>query len=157
MKSLLVLPLLFIVAISNSQITNKIDKVETLKIYNGKVEIGKIIITPTLKTKIFLIKSTQKKDTSGVYITTFYFGNNDNLPLFGVKMVLNFDYPVYSCSQAVGSGISSAWGLSENKKTYTYMASQVNRSPFSESIIMSFTIKSAEKIKTQILGIDGIL
>lgn len=158
MKNIFVLGALFLTINLNGQIVNKINKVKELKIYgNSKVEIGTIIVNPTLATKIFLLKSIQTLDSSGVYTTIFILGNNEKLPLFGLDVSLQFNAPIISCEHNSGVSMSIYESMSQDKKGYYLKVSQINRQPWAEPEILRFTIKSFTKIKTTINGIDGKL
>ncbi|SDT60988.1 hypothetical protein SAMN05216490_4310 [Mucilaginibacter mallensis] len=138
---------------------NKIGEVKELKIYgsDAKIVIGKIIVNETLETKLYLINSTQLKDDSNYYVTKFNFGNNQSVALFGAKITMKFNKPVlfvnfggFSTATAMGFGISA------DKTSYVFKAQQINRDP-DNHVIITFIIKSKERITTEVSGVDGIL
>ncbi|MBS1737902.1 MAG: hypothetical protein JSS98_15065 [Bacteroidetes bacterium] len=150
---LLTVPLVFYA----QKITNNIKTVKTLNVYgNSKVIIGKIEVNQTLKTKVYLIKSNQSKDSTGVWVSEYFFGNNEEVPLFNANVLLEFDKPVLSEQTRPGTSFSITWGLTEDKMQYYFKAGQINR-PFEGNIIFSFQIRSAEKITPVIKGVAGIL
>lgn len=136
---------------------NNIKQVKTLNIYgNGnKTVIGKLIVNQTLETKIFYISSYQTKDTLGTYTTTINLGNNENVPLFGGNFSLQFDNPVIS-AEGHCNGMNISTSLDAEKKNFTFKAGQINR-PFQGNILISFEIKSSQKILVTLNGVNGQL
>src|ERR1700743_285738 len=61
---------------------------------DGKTVIAKVIVNSPASSKLFLIKSIQKKDTTNNYITTFYLGNKETGPLLDTRILLKFNKPV---------------------------------------------------------------
>lgn len=154
---LLLLPFL-IGTVANAQVTKNthIDTAGTVNIYgNGKVVIGKAIVQQTLETKVLLLNSEQKKDSTGIYTTVIELGNKEKLPLFGVNLLLQFSDSVISVDRG-GDGMSIGTTLSNDHKQFIYKAGQINRSPFGDTMIM-FQIKSKNKIVFTIHGIQGVL
>jgi hypothetical protein len=153
-RSILALTIFFPFTIA-AQITNNIKKVGTLNIYgNGKTVIGQIIINQTIETKVFLTKSSQKKDTGDIFLTTLSFDNKAKIPMFGVDISLDFDGPVLSV-EPNASAINESFSTSNGNKHYQIQISQVNRFPNTDPL--SIIIKSKTPVFTKISGIDGIL
>nr|WP_294793326.1 hypothetical protein [uncultured Mucilaginibacter sp.] len=140
------------------KITNNIDVVTNLNI-NGndtKVSIGKIIIQETLQTKLYLIKSEQKRDSTG-YLTTFYFGNNERLPLFGTAILIKLDSKIITVNlQLAGLAMYVTRGIQSDNKSYLLKAQQINRDADSSTIIV-ITVKTENQIHADIYGLDGVL
>lgn len=159
-----ILPIAFLLSISlfsfsQSPKINNINEVKTLNIYgnNNKTVIGKAIINQTLETKVYLLSYEQKRDTSGKYITTLKFGNNEKIPLFGTDIALKFNYPVIAVNSQIASvAMSEQWGYNNDKTAYQFKAGQLNR-PMEGNVILTLTIESEKKIFTTVYGIDGII
>lgn len=137
---------------------NNINEVKTLNIYgsNTKNIIGKIIVNQTLQTKVFLLTYSQKKDSLGIYTTIINLGNNENLPLFGVKVMLKFNKPVISIDPNMTVAFTISSGFNDTNTEFIFSAQQINR-PFEGNNILTFIIKSNEPVLTTIFGIDGFL
>ena len=145
--------------IAQNKINNKIKEVKNLNIYgNGKTIIGKIIINQTIKTKIFLLGSSQVKDSSGNFTTVLEFGNEEAIPFFNGDFFFQFDQPVISVEPHLTVGMSLSYGLSDDHKSFFFTAGQINRPFGNGNILIYFTIQSATKVKVVIAkGVDGIL
>jgi len=123
---------------------------------DGKSVIGRLSINAAAPGRLLLLKSIQKKDTSASYITTFYLGNKDKAPLDRVNIVMKFSKPVSVVTPAFSSAFNQVGGLSDDHITYLFKAARLNRDPGSV-VVISFTIKSKDKITTDISGLDGVL
>ena len=140
---------------------NNIKEVKTLNIYgnNNKTVIGKLIINQTLQTKVYLLSYSQSKDSNGIVTTILNFGNNENLPLFNTDIFLLFDKPVLSVSEQIASSaMTLSYSISDDKRSYSFKAGQLNR-PFEKgNILLSLTITSQPKTNITIAkGVDGII
>ena len=155
MKRLLIIILCFWVVNTRSQSTGQ---VKELNVYgeNGKSVIGKVIVNATTTTKLFLLKSIQKKDTVNNYVTTFYFGNKETTPLLEARILMKFSKPVIDVMPSFSAAFNSVNGLSDDHLTYVFKAGRLERDPGSV-VIISFTIKSKGRVVTEISGLDGIV
>jgi hypothetical protein len=159
MKQLLIVVLCFSMLYAKGQNTNrsKTTGVKELNIYGSNANfVGKLIINTSVKTNLFLLKSTQKKDTSNNYITKFYLGNRDTIPITGVKILMKFSKPVKAVMPSFSAAFNVINGISDDHISYIFKAGQLNRDAGSV-IVISFTIKSKDKIATEISGLDGVL
>ncbi len=127
-------------------------KARPVKMYsNGKTVIGEIIADRNLESKIYLIKSTQTKDSTGQYITSLQLGNNGKTPLLGlldVRMIFNHPVTSIDCNWDAEYLMTS---ISNDKMTYLFTAN-----PYSQdhgSLI--FTIISRDKILVRLYGTSG--
>ena len=139
--------------LTNAQTKNitKIDKANTVNIYNGKVAIGQVNITATLKPKLILQSVTQQKDTANTYKTVFLFSNPEGLPFFNVNIGLSFDKPVMKAFPSYnGTATMTSEGYNTEYTAYQFKATQVT----SESL--SLVVVSKTPIFTKLYGIDGI-
>ena len=137
---------------------NKVNEGKDLNVYgrDGKTVIAKIITNSPASSKLFLIKSIQKKDTSNNYITTFYLGNKETGPLLDTRILLKFSKPVISVTPSFSSAFHNMDGLAEDHNTYVFKAGRLERDSGS-AIVISFVIKSKERVITEISGLDGII
>ena len=135
-------------------------KTETkeLNVYDrdGKTVIAKVLVDASVKSNLFLIKSVQKKDSTNNYITKFYLGNKGIDPVLNMRMLLRFNRPVVSVMPSFATAFNNMNGLSEDHNTYVFKAGRLERDPGSV-IVISFTIKSKDRIVTEISGLDGVL
>jgi hypothetical protein len=156
MKQLLIVLFCFLVLDAKSQ--SKTDEVKVLNVYgsNASFVIGKLIINKSVKTNLFLLKSTQKKDTSNHYVTTFYLGNKDTIAVAGVKIIMKFSKPVKAVMPSFSAAFNVVDGISDDHISYIFKAGQLNRDSGSV-VVISFRIKSKDKITTEISGLDGVL
>lgn len=122
---------------------------------DGKSPIARLTIN-LVPSHIFLLKAIQKKDTSNSYITTFYFGNKDTSAVNNVKIVLKFNKPVSAVQPTFLAAFNHVGGLSDEHNLYLFKAGQLKRDPGSP-VIISFVIKSKERVTTDIYGADGEL
>ncbi|MDB5141560.1 MAG: hypothetical protein JWQ66_273 [Mucilaginibacter sp.] len=155
MKSLLIIVLCFWVVGARSQSTGQ---VKELNVYgeNGKSVIGKVITSTGAKTNLFLLHTIQKKDSANNYIITFYLGNKETTPLLNVRVLMKFSRRVIAVTPAFSAAFNSVNGLSDDHLTYVFKAGRLERDPGSV-VIISFTIKSKERVVTEISGLDGIV
>lgn len=155
MKKLLV-AILCIWALSVSA-QNKTSEPSELNVYgrDGKSIIGKVVVS-TPAAKLFLLKSVQKKDSSNHYITTFYLGNKDAASLSDIRILMKFNKPVIAVAPSFSTAFNSVNGLADDHLSYSFKAGRLDRDPGS-AVVISFAIKSKEKIVTEIDGLDGIL
>ncbi|HTK22523.1 MAG TPA: hypothetical protein VL442_23555 [Mucilaginibacter sp.] len=133
----------------------------TQKEYNaydrdGKTIVARVMVNAGTKSKLFLIKSLQRESTGSSYITTLYFGNKETGPLTDTRILLKFSKPVVSVMPYFATAFKSANGLAEDHNTYTFKAGRLERDAGS-AIVIYFTIKSKDRIITEISGLDGIL
>ena len=129
-----------------------------LNIYarDGKTVVAKVIINSLASSKLFLIKSIQKKDTTNNYITTFYLGNKETGPLLDTRILLRFSKPVNSVTPSFSTAFNNMDGLAEDHNTYVFKAGRLERDAGSV-IVISFVIKSKDRVVTEISGLDGII
>jgi hypothetical protein len=155
MKNILAAILCFLVLSAASQ-----DKTETkgLNVYgrDGKTIIAKVLVDASVKSNLFLVKSIQKKDSIGNYITTFYLGNKETAPLLNIRLLLRFNKPVTSVMPSFTTAFNNINGLSDDHSTYVFKSGRLERDSRS-AIVISFTIKSKDTIVTEISGLDGVL
>ncbi|MGN6640412.1 MAG: hypothetical protein ACTHJ8_15990 [Mucilaginibacter sp.] len=123
---------------------------------DGKPLIAKLIVNLAQASHISLLKAIQKKDTSNNYITTFYFGNKDTSAVANAKIVLKFNKQVISVEPTFLAAFNHVGGLSDEHTLYLFKAGQLKRDPGSP-VIISFAIKSKERVTTDIYGADGEL
>lgn len=156
MRNLLIIILCFWIVDVKSQ--SKTSDVKELNVYghDGKSVIGKLIVNTSVPTKLFLLKSIQKKDTSDNYITTFYLGNKEATPLAAARIFMKFNKPVITVTPSFSAAFNNVNALADDHLTYFFKASQLNRDPGSV-VVISFTIKSSEKVTAEISGLDGVL
>jgi len=155
MKNLLTAILLLCFIVTKAQ--NK----PTQKEYNaydrdGKTIVAKVLVNADAKSKLFLIKSLQRESSVNSYITTLYFGNKATGPLTDIRIQLKFSKPVISVMPHFTTAFKSMNGLSEDHNTYLFKAGRLERDAGS-AIVIYFTIKSKDRIITEISGLDGIL
>lgn len=151
MKQLLTIVLILSFNLSYSQITNKIGKVETLKIYgNSKVEIGQIIIIENTKYKLYLAGYESKRDSSGNYLTTYLFTNKENTTIYNVELDVEFNQPVIDANCKFMTGMISS-GLNDSKTLYSATSNQILSKYFSISVI------SKAPLISKFRGVDGKL
>ncbi|MDO3625871.1 hypothetical protein [Mucilaginibacter sp. BT774] len=155
MKSLLTVILLLcgIIAIaqdkSSSKEYNAYDR-------DGKTIVARVLVNANVKSKLFLIKSLQRESTGNSYVTTLYFGNKETGPLTDTRILLKFSKPVISVMPHFATAFKSMNGLAEDHNTYTFKAGRLERDAGS-AIVIYFTIKSKDRIVTEVSGLDGIL
>jgi hypothetical protein len=123
---------------------------------DGKPLIARLTVNLVQPSHIFLLKVIQKKDTSNNYITTFYFGNKDTSAVANAKIVLKFNKPVSAVQPTFLAAFNHVGGLSDEHNLYLFKAGQLKRDPGSP-VIISFAIKSKERVITDIYGADGEL
>jgi hypothetical protein len=136
---------------------SKTSEGKELNVYarDGKTVIAKVIVNSSASSKLFLIKSIQKKDTAN-YITTFYLGNKETGPLLDTRILLRFSKSVTSVTPSFSSAFHNMDGLAEDHNTYVFKAGRLERDAGSV-IVISFVIKSKDRIVTEISGLDGII
>jgi len=133
----------------------------TSKEYNaydrdGKTIVAKVLVNAGIKSKLFLIKSLQRESTGNSYVTTLYFGNKETGPLTDTRILLKFSKPVISVMPHFATAFKSTNGLAEDHNTYTFKAGRLERDAGS-AVVIYFTIKSKDRVVTEISGLDGIL
>lgn len=121
--------------------------------HDGRSLIAKLTTNTAAPSHIFLLKAIQKKDSSN-YITTFYFGNKDTSAVNNIKIVLRFNKPVISVQPKFLAVFNHVGGLSDEHVIYLFKAGQLKRDPGSP-VVISFIIKSKERVVTDIFGTDG--
>ena len=137
---------------------SKTSEAKELNVYarDGKTVIAKVIINSPASSKLFLIKSIQKKDTANSYSTTFYLGNKETGPLLDTRILLRFSKPVTSVTPSFSAAFHNMDGLAEDHNTYVFKAGRLERDAGSV-IVISFVIKSKDRVITEISGLDGII
>jgi hypothetical protein len=137
---------------------NKTSEGKELNVYarDGKTVIAKVIANSPASSKLFLIKSIQKKDTANNYITTFYLGNKETGPLLDTRILLRFSKPVTTVTPSFSAAFRNMDGLAEDHNTYVFKAGRLERDAGSV-IVISFVIKSKGRVVTEISGLDGII
>ena len=136
----------------------KTAEVKELNVYghDGKTLIAKVIADPNAHSNLFLIKSVQKKDSVNNFVTHFYLGNKGTGPLLNIRLLLKFSEPVNSVEPSFTTSFNSLNGLAEDHNTYSFKAGRLERDAGSV-IVISFTVKSKDRVVTEISGLDGIL
>jgi hypothetical protein len=137
---------------------SKTSEGKELNVYarDGKTVIAKVIANSPTSSKLFLIKSIQKKDTANNYITTFYLGNKETGPLLDTRILLRFSKPVTTVTPSFSAAFNNMDGLAEDHNTYVFKAGRLERDAGSV-IVISFVIKSKDRAVTEISGLDGIV
>jgi hypothetical protein len=156
MKGLLTAVLCFYAFAATAQ--SKISEGKQLNVYarDGKTAVAKVIVNSPASSKLFLIKSIQKKDTANNYITTFYLGNKETGPLLNTRILLRFSKPVTTVAPSFSAAFNNMDGLAEDHNTYVFKAGRLERDSGSV-IVISFVIKSKDRVITEISGLDGII
>lgn len=122
---------------------------------DGKTIVAKVLVNNDIKSHLFLIKSLQREDSANNTITTLYFGNKETGPLTGTRILLKFSKPVVSVMPHFTTAFKSMNGLAEDHNTYTFKAGRLERDAGSV-VVIYFTIKSKERVITEVSGLDGI-
>jgi hypothetical protein len=156
MKGLLVAVLCFYTFAVAAQSKTTEGKEFNVYARDGKTVIAKVIINSPASSKLFIIKSIQKKDTANNYITTFYLGNKETGPLLDTRILLRFSKPVTSVTPSFSAAFHNMDGLAEDHNTYVFKAGRLERDAGSV-IVISFVIKSKDRVVTEISGLDGII
>ena len=156
MKGLLVAVLCFYAFAAIAQ--SKTSEGKELNVYarDGKIVIAKVIVNSPASSKLFLIKSIQKKDTANGYITTFYLGNKGTGPLLDTRILLRFNKPVTTVTPSFSASFNHMDGLADDHTTYVFKAGRLERDAGSV-IVISFVIKSKDRVVTEISGLDGVI
>lgn len=123
---------------------------------DGKTIIAKVLLNNGAKCNLFLIKVIQKEESANNYATTIYFGNKGTGPLTDIRILLKFSKPVISVMPHFATAFKSVNGLAEDHNTYTFKAGRLERDVGS-AVVIYFTIKSKDRIITEVSGSDGIL
>ncbi len=123
---------------------------------DGRTVIAKVVANGATKSDLLLIKTIQEEDIFKNYVTTLYFGNKETGPLTGTRIVLKFSKPVISVMPHFTTAFKSVNGLSDDHNTYLFKAGRLERDAGS-AIVIYFTIKSKDRIVTEISGLDGLL
>jgi len=123
---------------------------------DGKTIVAKVLVNAGTKSKLFLIKSLQREDSSNNYITTLYLGNKETGPLTDTRILLKFSKPVNSVMPHFATAFKSTNGLAEDHNTYSFKAGRLERDAGS-AVVIYFTIKSKDRVVIEISGLDGIL
>jgi hypothetical protein len=123
---------------------------------DGKTIVAKVLINASTKSKLFLIKSLQRESAGNSYVTTLYFGNKETGPLTDTRILLKFSKPVISVMPHFATAFKSINGLAEDRSTYIFKAGRLERDAGS-AIVIYFTIKSKDRLITEVSGLDGIL
>jgi hypothetical protein len=158
-RLLLIMSCFFLLhAQSQSKIDSNKNGVKYINVYgkDANAAVGKIVVNPGAKTGLFILKAIQVKNAANNYITTFYFGNKDTVAISYVKIHMHFTKPVIEVAPSFSAAFNTVKGISEDHLSYIFKAARLNRDPGSV-VVISFTIKSREKIATEIAGADGLL
>lgn len=123
---------------------------------DGKTIIAKVLVSSDVKSRLFLIKSIQREEGANSYFTTIYLGNKETGPLTDLRILLKFSKPVISVMPHFTTAFKSMNGLAEDHNTYAFKAGRLERDAGS-AIVIYFTIKSKDRVVTEISGLDGIL
>ena len=123
---------------------------------DGKTIIAKVLVNNDSKSKLFLIKLIQREEGANSYVTTLYFGNKETGPLTGTRILFKFSKPVISVMPHFTTAFKSMNGLAEDHNTYVFKAGRLERDAGS-AVVIYFTIRSKDRIVTEVSGIDGIL
>ena len=123
---------------------------------DGKTIIAKVLVNNDSKSKLFLIKLIQREEGANNYVTTLYFGNKETGPLTGTRILFKFSKPVISVMPHFTTAFKSMNGLAEDHNTYVFKAGRLERDAGS-AVVIYFTIRSKDRIVTEVSGIDGIL
>jgi hypothetical protein len=140
---------------SAEKVTIKNEKGSTVIIYTAdKVEIAKVIAEKA-KTRILLKELTQRKDTSGLWITVISFANPDTEgESEKINISVQCNSQINSANWGYTEGISYSFGITEEKDlqkgSIKYKASKL-----SAGSVLILTITSSTQIKPIISGIDG--
>ncbi|MDB5135997.1 MAG: hypothetical protein JWP37_2600 [Mucilaginibacter sp.] len=160
MKRLLLIVSCFFVlhAQSQSKLDSNKNRVKYINIYgeDANVAIGKILVNTGTKTGLFILKVIQAKNAANNYTTTFYFGNKDTVAVSYVKIYMHFTKPINVITPSFSAAFNTVKGVADDHLSYIFKATRLNRDPGSV-VVISFTIKSREKIVTEISGADGVL
>lgn len=119
--------------------------------------VGKITIDKMNRTRIFLTGFNQKVDSSGIYTTTYFFGNKINRPEFDVNIDMQFESKLIPFGPAgfeygpQGSGRFSGRGNLMGSQKHLYLQGQMTAG----SRHFFIRIKSKDKPVPTITGIDG--
>jgi hypothetical protein len=152
MKNLVALILCFCGLNAGAQNTREI------KVYDreGKFVECRLIVNTEKPTKLFLIKSVQKRDNPGNYITQIYIGNKDTLPVTPVEIMFKFSAAVINITPSYAQAFNAVIAISDDHTGYLFKAARLNRDSGSV-IAVSLIIKSKERITIEIKGLDGEL
>ena len=123
---------------------------------DGKTIVAKVQVNAGTKSKLFLIKSLQRESTGNGYVTTLYFGNKETGPLTDIRILFKFSKSVTSVMPHFATAFKSTNGLAEDHNTYSFKAGRLERDAGS-AVVIYFTIKSKDRVITEISGLDGIL
>lgn len=123
---------------------------------DGKTIIAKVLTNNSAKCNLFLVKVIQRDESANNYATTIYFGNKGTGPLTDIRILLKFSKPVVSVMPHFATAFKSTNGLSDDHNTYAFKAGRLERDAGS-AIVIYFTIKSKDRIITEVSGSDGIL
>jgi hypothetical protein len=132
--------------------------VKTINVYarDGKSVIGKVMVNTAAPGNLFLLKTIQKKDSTNHYLTTFYLGNKETAALLGVKILMKFSKPVMAVDPSYTVSFNNVNGLADDGITYIFKAARLERDAGS-AVVISFAIKSKEKVVAEISGLAGTL
>jgi hypothetical protein len=123
---------------------------------DGKIIIAKVLLNNSAKSNLFLIKTIQREESANSYVTTIYFGNKGTGPLTNIRILLKFSKPVISVMPHFSTVFKNVNGLADDHNSYLFKAGRLERDAGS-AIVIYFTIKSKDRIITEISGLDGIL
>lgn len=123
---------------------------------DGKIIIAKVLLNNSAKSNLFLIKTIQREESENSYVTTIYFGNKGTGALTNLRILLKFSKPVISVMPHFATAFKNVTALADDHNTYLFKACRLERDAGS-AIVIYFTIKSKDRIITEISGLDGIL
>lgn len=152
--------LIFIVCFWTSYVLAqaKTNEAEEVNVYgrDGKSIIAKVILNNSSTSKLFLLKSIQREDSGNNYVTTLYLGNKETTAVLDIRLLMKFSKPVDNVSPSFSTAFNNVNGLSDDHITYAFKSGRLDRDPGS-AVVISFMIKSKEKVVTEISGLDGVL
>lgn len=141
-----------IFAQSKQSTTNvKIDNItKSILYFNGKVVIGTVVLDQLPNPKLTLAPIQLTLDSTG-YTTIFTFSNPNHLDINDLNLVLTFDKPIISVDFAGGIGHFVRYGYNPDKTEFHYSAQK-----WESQTIIKLTIKSKERVKINIKGLDFV-
>jgi hypothetical protein len=144
----------------NKEVYNtEINKATKVEIENGIVNIKRAdtVIVKVFVTKngsqIFLQSLKEEKDSSNSFTTTIHFVSNKVFSIDIDELIFGFDKPIKEIRLRPTSGgtVSVQGGSSKDKKNFIFSGKISSKNGFDA------IIKSNERIKIQIKGIEGVL
>jgi hypothetical protein len=150
-KPIAILVTLFLGIHLNAQV-EKTSFAEKVKIRDKKKTVGYIVKFPGLSREISLKSFSQKKDSTGSYITQFNFYNPSRVPTYDLTIVLQFDEQidsVYYTTDKITYGVKTT--IADNNLGTSFQASHL-----AVDAVITTIIKSKSAIITTITGISPV-